>query len=198
MFFLIALNHPAHYHLFKYFRKEMIKRGHKVVFTLKEKEILSQLLDSEGVDYMKLIEKRYLRNKRFSILGSNILELLKSNMGLYNYIKTAKPDFLLGTDVSIAHLSAIAKIPSFVFNEDDIEINKLFCYSSYPFTKHIISPAICNVGKYEDKRIKYDGYQKLAYLHPNRFTPNSNLLNTIFKEETRNFIIRMVSFTAGT
>ena len=49
MFFLIALNHPAHYHLFKNFRKEMINKKHRVAFILKEKEILSRLLDSEGL-----------------------------------------------------------------------------------------------------------------------------------------------------
>jgi len=197
MFFLIALNHPAHYHLFKYFRTEMIKRQHKVVFILKDKEILGHLLDAEGVDYVKLIEKRYLRNKKFSIIKTNITELIKSDMLLYNYIKAAKPNFLLGTDVSISHISAITKIPSFVFNEDDIEINKLFCYSTYPFTTYIISPGICNVGSFDYKRIKYDGYQKLAYLHPNCFTPNFNLLSARFRGNKKNFIIRMVSFTAG-
>lgn len=197
MFFLIALNHPAHYHLFKNFRKEMIKKEHRVVFILKEKEILSKLLDFEGVDYIKIIKKRYLRNRKFSIISSNIIELIKNNMGLYRYVKSAKPDFLLGTDVSIAHISAITRIPSFIFNEDDIDVNKLFCYSSYPFTKYIVSPAICNVGKYEYKRIKYDGYQKLAYLHPNQFTPNTNVLSSRFSNSNKNIIIRMVSFTAG-
>jgi len=198
VFLLIALNHPAHYHLFKNFRKEMIIRGHKVVFTIKEKEILSNLLDAEGVDYIRIIKKKHLRKrKKISIIKSNFIELAKSNIGLHKYIKSNKPDFMLGTDVSIAHLSALTRIPSFVFNEDDLDINKLFCYSTYPFTKFIVSPAICNVGKYEYKRIKYFGYQKLAYLHPNRFTPNNNLLNNRFKEGKRNFIVRMVSFTAG-
>jgi len=198
MFFLIALNHPAHYHLFKNFRKEMILRGHKIVFTLKEKEILSKLLDAEGVEYIRIIKKNYARKQnRISIIRSNIIELIKSDIGLYKYIKSNKPDFMLGTDVSIAHLSTLTKIPSFVFNEDDIEINKLFCYSAYPFTKYIVSPASCNVGRYGYKRIKYNGYQKLAYLHPNRFTPNANSLNATFKRSKRNFIVRMVSFTAG-
>lgn len=197
MIFLIALNHPAHYHLFKNFRIEMIKRNHKVIFILKEKEILSQLLDSVGVNYIKLIEKRSLKNMKFSILSSNTIELLKSDLGLYKLVQEVRPDFLLGTDVSISHISLVTNTPSFVFNEDDIEINKLFCYSTYPFTTYIISPSICSVGSFEYKRIKYDGYQKLAYLHPNRFIPDSTLLNAGFRGSKKNFIIRMVSFTAG-
>lgn len=198
MFFLIALNHPAHYHLFKYFRKEMINRGHKVIFSIKDKEILSRLLDEEGIDYVRIIEDNYQRkNKKFSIIKSNVIELLKGDFGLYHFVKRNKPDFLLGTDVSIAHISFITKIPSFVFNEDDIEINKLFCYSTYPFTKYIVSPAVCNTGRFKYKKIGYNGYQKLAYLHPKRFKPDLNSLDRTFLENKKNYIIRMVSFTAG-
>lgn len=198
MFFLIALNHPAHYHLFKNFRKEMIIKGHKVVFAIKDKEILSKLLDAEGTEYIRSIKKKYPRqDRKFSIVRSNIVELVKSNIVFYNYIKKNKPDFMLGTDVSIAHMSAITKIPSFVFNEDDLEINKLFCYSAYPFTKYIVSPAVCNTGRFKYKKIEYEGYQKLAYLHPNRFKPDLNSLDGSFSENRKNYIIRMVSFTAG-
>ena len=41
---LIALNHPAHYHLFKFFNKELQKRGHIVKIVIKEKICLRKSL----------------------------------------------------------------------------------------------------------------------------------------------------------
>lgn len=198
MFFLIALNHPAHYYLFKNFRNEMIRKGNRVIFIIKEKEILSTLLDVEGISYVKLLTNQKLRNRnRFSILKSSITELVKADFNLYKYVIANKPDFLLGTDVSISQIGKLTHVPSFIFNEDDIEINKLFCYSSYPFAKYIVSPEICVVGKYRTKKVGYNGYQKLAYLHPNWFTPKKGVLSSSFKENSKNFIIRLVAFTAG-
>ena len=72
MYLLIALNHPAHYHLFKNFRKEMIAKGNKVIFFIKEKEIIGNLLADEGVEYEKFLKKRYSRKNKISIIGSNI------------------------------------------------------------------------------------------------------------------------------
>ncbi len=197
MFFLIKLNHPAHYHLFKNFRNEMLLRGHKVIFIMKEKEILSQLLKSEQVEFYKLFDFKYSKDNFFSIVGSNIAELINSDLELYKFIKSNRPDFLLGTDAPIAHIGRLTGIPSFVFNEDDIQINKLFCYSAYPFATNIISPFVCDVGIFKNKKISYMGYQKLAYLHPNRFIPDRDRLNDEFKDGKRKFLLRMVSFTAG-
>ena len=198
MFFLIALNHPAHYHLFKNFRKEMINRGHKVVFSIKDKEVLSRLLDEESIDYIRMINRNDRKqDKAISIIKSNLVELIKGDFALYRFIKKNKPDFMIGTDVSISHIGLVTKVPSFVFNEDDLEINKLFCYSTYPFTKYIVSPSVCNTGRFKHKKIEYNGYQKLAYLHPNRFKADLSSLESSFTENKKNYIIRMVSFTAG-
>lgn len=40
---LIALNHPAHFHLFKKPANEFIKSGHNVLFVYKQKDILERL-----------------------------------------------------------------------------------------------------------------------------------------------------------
>jgi predicted glycosyltransferase len=89
------------------------------------------------------------------------------------------------------------RIPSIVFNEDDFSVNKLFCKSAYPFASWIVSPEVCDVGKYRLKKIAYPGYQKLAYLHPSCFTPNEEVVRRINPDMDRYFVIRQVSFLAG-
>ena len=105
---------------------------------------------------------------------------------------------MLGTDISIAHVGKLTGITSFVYNEDDIEINKLFCYATYPFATYIVSPEYTSVGRYESKRIGYDGIQKMSYLSPKYFQPNPDVLNDLGINEGESFfIVRLVSLTAG-
>ena len=51
---LIALSHPAHYYLFKYFYKSMRIKGSDVRFVIREKDILENILISEEVNYIKI------------------------------------------------------------------------------------------------------------------------------------------------
>jgi predicted glycosyltransferase len=192
---LFALNHPAHYHLFKYSIKELINRGNNVIITIKEKDVLENLLNSDGVPYNK-INKKHLRKGFVSILSKSFIELLSQDFKLNRLIKKNKPDILVGTDVAITHVGALNKITSIVLNEDDFEVNKLFCAFSYPFASYILSPSVCNVGRFQHKKISYSGYQKLAYLHPKRFIPDKTVVNKYINSK-RYFLIRLVSLTAG-
>ena len=55
---LIDVNHPAHVHMFRCFAHEMISRGHKVLFTTRDKEFEKKILDAEGLPYVNLGRKR--------------------------------------------------------------------------------------------------------------------------------------------
>jgi|ERR1035437_3746701 predicted glycosyltransferase len=194
---LIALNHPAHYYLFKFISIELQKKGHEVKYVIKGKDILETILINEGINYTKLISRTKNKNNIFSILSGLGVDMIKQNSSLMKYLKSFRPDIMIGTDISISHAGFIKKIPTLIFNEDDIEINKLFCYSTYPFCTHIITPKICAVGRYKNKQISYNGYQKLAYLHPIWFKPDIKVVRKYFKNENPYFLIRLVSFNAG-
>ena len=58
MHIIIDINHPAHVHMFRCFAHEMIKRGHKVLFTIRDKEFEIRLLEAEGLPYVNLGRKR--------------------------------------------------------------------------------------------------------------------------------------------
>jgi uncharacterized protein len=193
---LIAVNHPAQFHLFKNVYHILIQKQHNVVFVIKDKDILSKLMISEGVNYHKLTNKRVGKNK-FYILLLGFIDLIIQDISLFFYASKFMPDIMLGTDYSITHVGKFIKKPSFVFNEDDFNINKLFCKLAYPFATLIISPKVCDVNKYERKKISYQGYQKLAYLHPKRFNVDDSILELYNLKNKNYFIIRLVSYSAG-
>jgi predicted glycosyltransferase len=104
---------------------------------------------------------------------------------------------MVGTDYSITHVGKLLGIESIVFNEDDYNINKLFCKLAYPFATKIVSPLVCDVGKYSHKKVAYDGFQKLAYLHPSYFQPDMKVVKKYFDSTKKTYLIRIVQFSAG-
>lgn len=195
-----VLNHPAHYYLFKNIISQLRKKSHNVDILIKEKDILEDLLKSEQQEFKKICIRINRSKNIFSIFFSSIIELIIQNFNLYVYIlkKKKNPDALIGTDISITHIGKLFSIPSFVFNEDDFEINKLFCKTSYPFATAIVSPDYTSVGKYIHKKISYNGIQKMAYLHEDYFKPDPSILKKLSISKTEKFfIIRLVSLTSG-
>jgi predicted glycosyltransferase len=68
--------------------------------------------------------------------------------------------------------------------EDDINVIPGLARITFPFASLILTPKGCLTGKYEGKTIHYNGYMKLAYLHPIRFNKKA----AIFKQPY--FLIR--------
>lgn len=194
---LISLNHPAHYYVFKNTVINLQKSGIQTKYLIREKDILEKLLQSEGVDYIKINEKRNRKATAFSVISNGIIELIKQDFNLLRFVLKWKPDLMIGTDISITHIGKLLFIPSFVFNEDDFEINKLFCKSSYPFATKIIAPETCSVGPYLQKKVSYNGIQKMAYLHPKYFNPDHSRISEYVAGYDRYFVIRLVSLTSG-
>jgi len=193
---LLAVNHPAQFHLFKNAYAVLKNKGHKVVFVIKNKDILVDLMQSEGVVFHKLTQKRVGKGK-FLILAKGFLDLIIQDVNLFKFVRKFKPDIMVGTDYSITHVGKLFNIPSIVFNEDDFAINKFFCKLAYPLASCIVSPSVCDVGKYYSKKISYLGFQKLSYLHPAVFSPDINIVKQYNPVPEKFFLIRLVSFSAG-
>src|SRR5664280_1819997 len=97
---LIALNHPAHYYLFKFISTELQKKGHEVKSVIKCKDILETILIKEGINYTKLISRTKNKNNLFSILSGLGVDLIKQDYSLMKYLKSFRPDIMIGTDIS--------------------------------------------------------------------------------------------------
>jgi predicted glycosyltransferase len=71
-----------------------------------------------------------------------------------------------------------------------------FARVTYPFATHVVSPNGCDNGKWNSKTIRYAGYHKLAYLHPNRFTPDAAVVDRYFPHDSTYFIVRLAQLNA--
>jgi len=193
MKYFFLLNHPAHFHLFKNVIKNLRANGHLCFIYIRPKDVLENLLREESLDYEILTIPP--KERKF-IIGSSITGLLKKEYKLSKQVLKHKPNLLIGTDWAIVHVGRLFNIPSLVFNEDDTLAtpeNKIF----YPFAKTLILPECCDKGMWSKKRVSYNGYHELAYLHPNHFTPDNIVVNEKLGTAKPFIIIRLVKLTAS-
>jgi len=161
---LIYLGHPAQYHFFKNIVNNL-KKNHKVRYLIKTKDVLEPLLVSDGAEFKNILPEGRKSTKRGVIWG-----LVKREVKVLCESLSFKPDLMLGSDPSIAHIGKILKIPVLTVLEDDAHVIYDLAKITFPFSTHIVAPDSCDCGKWNSKKISYAGYMKLAYLHPNYFT----------------------------
>ncbi len=182
--------HPAQVHLFKNAIWILNKRGHECKITAVDKEVSLNLLDAYGFKYDVVGSEK-------NSLFSKATEMVKIEYKLYKIARSFKPDILVGGvgNVYSAHVGKLIGKPSIIF--DDTEHSKIEHFLMDPFATVICTPScyIINLGR---KQVKYNGYHELAYLHPNNFTPNPEILKELgLKEDDIFIILRFVSWNAS-
>lgn len=187
---IFYLHHPSQFHLF---RKAILhfRSSHQVTVLATKKDRLEDLLRENGIDYINV-----LPNGRGKGLLNIALSLLKQDWRLFRICLRSRPDLLVGTSTEITHIGWLLHIHSLFFVEDDVSVIPLVGKIAYPFAKEIVSPRVCDNGKWQAKTVVYDGYQKLAYLHPSVFVPDKNIADKYTAGATRYFIIRISALTA--
>lgn len=188
---LFHLGHPAHFHLFKNVIKKLHDNDHTASILIKKKDILEKLLVDANFKYENILPTGRGDSKIQIALG-----LLKQDLRLLYFCLKNRPEILVGTSVSIAHIGRILRIPSYVVNEDDFSAVPLFAKMAYPFATSIISPDVCNNGKWEYKSIKYNSYHELAYLHPENFVPDMQVVEKYIKLDRPFVLMRFASLGA--
>lgn len=186
---LIFLSHPAQFLFYKNAITELRQRGHIIFILTKTKDVLSDLLDELGWDYFNILPEERGRSK-FQIIYS----LFIRDIRLYRFTRKYKVDLLMGTDASLAHIGKITGIPAITTLEDDYNVIKNLARLTYPFSTSILVPEVCDVGPWHKKKSGYNGYMKLAYLHPNWFTPDRNKV-TIERDKPY-YLIRLSGLSA--
>lgn len=185
---LIDVGHPAQVHLFKNCIWELKKKGHEILITGRDKDITLQLLDDYNFEYISL-------GKNYKNLAKKVIGVLKFDYNLLKISKKFKPDIFVSKGPYTTHIAKIMRKPSITFHAAE-HITYLVKYLTFPFTSTICTPSSfkLDLGK---KQIRYDGYHELAYLHPNQFKPNSEVLEELGLDKNEKFIIlRFVSWDA--
>lgn len=179
----IFLGHPAQFHLFKFTAQNLRNKGYSVEFLVKRKDILEDLVQETGINYT-IVRKHERKSSRKLNM---IWEMLKMDMHVMGYIIRKRPRIIIGTYCPI--VSRLFPVSFIVCNEDDADVVPRFAKLAYPAASAILTPISCDCGKWNEKAIKYAGFQKLAYLHPNRFTPDKNIVEKYLGEGYKPYIL---------
>lgn len=183
---LFQLGHPAHYHLFRNTIDDLRRDGHSIFVLIRKKDILEDLLKASGLQY-------------HNILPTNKKGLLGYARRVWRVLRFARQhhiDVLVGSTPEVAIVAKLLRRRSVILAEDDAAIVPQFVRAVRPFVDCYLSPTSCNTGPLESYTTHYAGFQKLAYLHPSRFTPNPSVVDRYFPPSQPFFLLRFAQLTA--
>ena len=186
----LFLGHPAHFHMLKNAASNLRSNGHNVQFVIKKKDILEKLLQDAGYSYTSIREDR----------SNGLLGLIQSVLGMElnmcKFLKKNKIDILIGSTLSFAS-SKIMHVPTIVMGEDDSAVVPKYARMVYPWANAILTPEVCDNGKWNAKSTKYPSYHELAYLHPNHFMADKSIVEGYGIDTSKPyFIMRFASLKA--
>lgn len=187
---LIYMGHPAQFHFFKFIIEALHRNFFTVVLLIKTKDKLEELVKDRGWEYQN-IQPVPRKPTAISVFGA----MLRRSWQLCKITRSYNVDLLLGTDASVAHAAFVCGRKSLTVVEDDYRVIRQLAWLTFPFTTAIVAPHCCDVGRWNYKKTGYEGYMKLAYLHPDYFTPSEVVLRS-FCDATEFVLIRLVSLSA--
>ena len=185
----IFLGHPAHFHLFRNIISALIDKKINVLIVIKKKDILETLVKEAGYQYTVIREDR--SNSKFGLIKS----VLQMELEMVKFIRKNKIDLLIGSTLSFA-ARYISGISVLVTGEDDADVVPMYAGMVYPFASEVLTPIVCDNGKYEKKSVKYNSYHELAYLHPNHFQADKDIVEKYFSTKKPYVIIRFAKLNA--
>ena len=185
---LFDINHPAHVHLLRNAYFLLTEKGHQVTVVVKEIPSAMRLLDLYGIPYLNI-------GKKDDALMKKGLDQLVYDRRLLKMVRDHHIDLGVGSSINIAHVSRLCKMKSIILDDDDDEVEPLFVKFGQPFADTILSPV--DTPRKSKRTVYVNAYHELAYLHPNRFTPDSSVLADAGVEEGEPyFILRFNAFKA--
>jgi len=185
---LIDVNHPAQVHYFRNLYR-VIGSDHKVYYSCKKVPIIEALFKAYEIPFISTGKKREgLINKAFRQIRYDWLCL--------KHMKELNIDIAFGPSASNVHAAKFTRAISIATTDSDLAVIPLATKCVYPFADYLMMPDALAFQKHP-KQICYPGYQELAYLHPNRFTPNPEVLKECgLNEGDTYFILRFTAFKA--
>lgn len=183
---LIDIAHPAHIHYFRNFSKIFENKGHKILFTLRNKGIILELANYYGLNYK-------IRSSKES---SKLWYAISSTLNILRIAWDYKPDIFIdmGT-VFAAPVATFMRKPYIAFDDTEVSIKTRFLHM--PFTDHILTPQAFEIELNPKKHIKLFGFMELFYLRPSIFQKDSRIFDKLgIKQGEKYVIFRFVSWDA--
>lgn len=188
LFFLV---HPAKFHFHRVQINKLISRGHNVDILITSKDILEDLVKEEGWEYTNIFPEGRKIPGLHVYVGA-VISLVRTVCRLWKFSRGKKYDLFIGDLLTI--LGRLKGVPS-LYPTDDVLVQVPEQSVFLSTCNHIIAPKITDLGRYNSKKIAYDGYKALAHLHPNYFKPDMHRLPDGLLDRPF-FLIRCVGFKA--
>lgn len=186
---LVDISHPAHVHFFKFAIQIWRQHGHEVLIVARDKDIALALLNEYQYEYECVSRAK---NGLFGLA----IEMIQHEAHLFRIAQKFEPHVMVQiSGTFIVHVGLLLGIETIVFS--DTEHAKLSNTITYPFATKICVPD-CYQNFLGQKEVRYAGYHELAYLHPNRFSPNKAVLDELgLCANDPFYVIRFVSWGAA-
>lgn len=184
---LIDISHPGHVHLFRHTAAQLERDGHHVYYTIRDIPVIRRLMDSYGLPYV------ILGRKRKSIVGK-ALSVVMQDIRMMEFVIRHRIDLGLSSGIVLSHVSRLVPgMKSFIVDDDDDSVEPLVVRYGHPFADAVITPD--SIHRQTPKAVYYAGTHELAYLHPQRFTPDTGVLEELgVRPDEKYFIVRFVAF----
>ena len=181
---LFTIQHPAHVHFFKHAIWALEDDGHDVHVVARDNEVAVDLLDSYD------IEHSVLANESGSLAQLAFVQAAYELRTIY-YAYRVDADVVVGVGgVTAAHTAAVVGAESVVFTDTEHAtlINKL----THPVADYVVTPS-CYTEDAGDSQVTYPSYHELAYLHPDRFTPDPSVFEDMQVDPDEKFVVVRLS-----
>ncbi len=167
---ILTVQHPAHVHFFRHAIAALEGDGAEVWVFTRENEMTVDLLDHYDIDHRVLAREA-------TSLGSLAATQATMETRLFRAARQIKPDVMVAVGgVAVSHVAAVIGARSIVFTDTEHAtiVNRL----TWPFADAVCTPT-CFRTDVGTKQIRYRGFHELAYLHPDRFSPDPDIRNHI-------------------
>jgi len=185
---LLTVQHPGHVHFFKHVYRELQADGHSVAVIGRNETVVEDLLEEYGMEHRLVGETP-------DGLTALAATQARYEAALYRYARRFSPDIIAGIGgVAAAHVARLVGARGIVFT--DTEHATLSNALAIPFADLVCTPD-CFHKDLGSKQYRYPGYHELAYLTPERFTPDSSVLDAVGVGPQETFVIlRLTAWNA--
>lgn len=190
MFFIV---HPSKFHTFRHTINALQSRGHVVDVLITAKDVLEELVRTEGWTYKNIFpEGRKIKGiPTYLSAGINTLRTI---IRLERFLWGKKYDLFITDDLLVIN-GYFRKTPTILFQDDDVTAVPESVVL-HRFATYILSQFVSDMGRYSYKKLPFHGYKELGSLHPKQFQPNQKVVRQFNPEMCRYFILRLVALRA--
>jgi predicted glycosyltransferase/acetyltransferase-like isoleucine patch superfamily enzyme len=182
--YLIFTNTPAHVHLYKHVVRELHDRGHTVKILARDYGCTTDLLKFYDLPHAICGRCGTTKVSLFALLPSHYIRIIQHAMDF-------DPDLIFGMGAYSARAGAVTRTPTILVL--DSEPTGLDHRLSRPFADAILTPSAFrkDLGA---NHYTFNGFKQCAYLHPDVFSPRSDVREQLGVDDESYAFIRFNAF----